>query len=109
MVTINDLKERVSAHAYAMDMDVARLFAELTGRPETEVLSVIRNAVEQHLTRMNGQSNYKRAVKLVCEDLAIWYESADQYAVTDLIGFITGHNSVCVYAVLVGQQKKGKR
>lgn len=103
-MTIEQLADRVNGSAYAMDMDVARMFAGITGRPETEVLGVLRAGIQQRQREYKGRNKYEDATRNACNMLVSWYRQADTYAVSDLVGFVASHDALCVYAVLVGQQ-----
>jgi len=71
------------------------------------VLSIIRNGIDWYGVRgTGGKGKYARAVRISCEDLVRFYESAGEYVITDLIGFIASHDPICVYSVLVGKNGK---
>lgn len=97
------LHEIATGPAYAMDIHFAREFAILTLRPETEALSVLRTLVSAREQEYSGRNKHERAMRSACESIITWYENANDYALTDLIGFIASHQHACVYAVLVGR------
>jgi hypothetical protein len=82
-------------------------FAELTGRPETEVSANVRALSADRLTREKGKGKYERSVTSACESMLYWLEHAADYPVKDLIGFVGSHNQQCVYTVLLGKYPLG--
>ena len=101
---ITKLKEITSGGAYAMDMRLAREVAQQTGRPETEVLGVLRKAYKERVQELSGRKKEERALRFSCEGLVQFLEQAHEHCITDMITFITSHDPVCVYGVLVGQK-----
>lgn len=106
-ITLETLKARVEASSvYAMDMSFSRDFAAFTGRPETEVLGVVRELMKRELSNFQGRKKYEEATRKACEGVLYWFEHAGEFVVSDLVSFVASHDPACVYAVLLGQKAR---
>lgn len=103
-ITMETLKARVnSSSMYAMDMYFSRDFSAFANRPETEVLGVLRDLIHRYEARMKGRGKYEAATRSACESILYWYETANEYTLDDVAGFVASHDPACVWAVLIGR------
>lgn len=101
------IKERLaSEHNYALDMDFARYFAVLSGRPETSVLGMIRTLTKRREAELSGRDKYARAMRSACESIWVWFQTADRYremSTAVALDMLESYESECIWAVMIGQ------
>lgn len=108
--TVESLKDLLARHGDYLDIRFSYLFAQLTGRPETEVLSNVRSlATLLEITSKpeRGHTKYKVGLQSACESILDWYSRANEYPLDHPLDFIATHNQQCVWAVLVGKVQAG--
>jgi len=92
---------------YGIDFDFARMFAALTGRSETSVLSNIRELTAhyertgQHISK---RKRYELCLRQACQSIWDWFTAGErqEYRTDDVISFVESHCQQCVWAVLLG-------
>jgi hypothetical protein len=102
------LREIADGTSYNMDGRLAYEFARLTGRPETELLGILREFIAWTASHTQGRGRYESAVRNCCDSFVKWFQDAPSYGGDDLISFIASHHTACVYAVLVGKMTAPK-
>ncbi len=103
------MKRLAEPHAYNLDGEFASLFARLTGRPETHVLSQVRELTAMRLEDFRGRDRHARAVRSAVDSIWSAYNEATDtgnlLADTDAtLLFLETHDPAITWAVLLGQQ-----
>jgi len=102
---LNGLKEIINGPSYNMDGKLALAFAQMTGRPETEVLGVLREFIGWTSSHIQGRGKYEYAVRQCCDSFVKWFEDHAAFNTDgDMISFLSSHHQACIYAVLVGNR-----
>ena len=90
---------------YELEYKFAQAFAELTDRPETEVLGMIRGQARINLEDLAGARKYSMATRQAVESVWAWYSAAEnsrKYVEESLVRVVAGHYPAWVWATLVG-------
>lgn len=103
--TVQTLIDIANGPAYAMDIHLAHAFAELTGRPETEVLNVLRREFAETLAVTHGRGRHKQAMLMACGALVYGYTDANECHVDDIVTYIYSRSVARSYGFMAAKWK----
>ena len=78
-MTLDGVKAIVNGNTYNKDGRLAFAFAQLTGRPETEVLGILREFIAWTAAHTQGRNKWGNAVDVCCDSFVKWYEDSASY------------------------------
>lgn len=87
-----------------MDIYLANTASVVLDRPETEVLTQLREHIAWYAQKLGGRDRWKKSTVETCDSFVLWVNDCNKYDVSDMLSFVANHNPLCVYAVLAGQR-----
>jgi hypothetical protein len=98
------IADRLAAkHEYALEYNFASLFAQLTDRPETNILFVVRGFAFDIEQQLSGRNKYPRAIRSACQSIWDWYVNANDWNTDNVLDWLETHGSAHLWAVLLGK------